>query len=53
MGNNIPSVNYGVHTTTAVEAFRAVMQGYLDGNMTLDEMIAEAEDYYLRQVGEQ
>lgn len=52
-GNNIPSVNYGVHTTTAVEAFRAVMQGYLDGNMTLDEMIAEAEDYYLRQVGEQ
>lgn len=51
-GNNIPSVNYGVHTTTAVDAFRAVMQEYMEGNITLDEMIQQAEDYYLSQVGQ-
>lgn len=51
-GNNIPSVNYGIHTTAAVDAFRAVMQDYMDGNITLDEMIQQAEDYYITQVGE-
>lgn len=45
-------MNYGIHTTAAVDAFRAVMQDYMDGNITLDEMIQQAEDYYITQVGE-
>lgn len=51
-GNQIPSVNYGTHTTTAAEAFQAVLQGYLEGQVSLDEMIQQAEDYYLQQVGQ-
>ncbi len=51
-GNNIPTVDYGIHTTTAAEAFQAVLQDYIEGNTSLDEMIQQAEDYYLSQVGQ-
>ncbi|WP_028273256.1 ABC transporter substrate-binding protein [Atopococcus tabaci] len=35
------------------EAFRSVMQQYMDGEISLDDMIQQAEEYYNMQVGQQ
>lgn len=50
-GQKIPAVNYGENTNVAEDAIRAVLQQYLDGTKSLDEMLEEAEKVYKVQLG--
>lgn len=47
-----PGVNYGQNTALAIESLRSVLQAYFDDEMTLDEMLEAAEEYYRTQSGE-
>lgn len=48
---NIPAVNYGTNTWTAIDALQSVIQDYVDGSMTLDEALEAAQTNYDMQVG--
>lgn len=48
----IPGVNYGQNTALAIESLRTVLQAYFDDEMTLDETLEAAEEYYRAQSGQ-
>ena len=50
-GAEIPPVDYGKYTNEFCDAISSVLQDYLDGKMSLDETLEQAEDNYKMQVG--
>ncbi len=50
-GSQIPAVDYGMYTNEACDALSSVLQDYLDGNISLDDALTQAEENYKMQVG--